>query len=82
MLVFFSLCALEQCLLTAIILLSTCVCTEENCICIETFTAENPDEVSLEKGVVVEVKQKNMDGWWTVRWAFLGQWIMLQCEVL
>ncbi|KAL8562732.1 hypothetical protein ACOMHN_022608 [Nucella lapillus] len=41
---------------------------EEKYICIETFTADNSDEISLEKGAIVEVLQKNMDGWWTVRY--------------
>ena len=41
--------------------------TEEKYICIEMFSADNADEISLEKGVVVEVLQKNMDGWWSVR---------------
>ncbi|XP_059177326.1 SH3 and PX domain-containing protein 2A-like [Physella acuta] len=41
---------------------------EENFICIEEYKACNSDEVSLEKGVVVQVIQKNMDGWWLVRY--------------
>ena len=45
--------------------------TEEKYICIETFSADNADEISLEKGVVVEVLQKNMDGWWSVRLAHI-----------
>ena len=45
--------------------------TEEKYICIETFSADNADEISLEKGVVVEVLQKNMDGWWNVRLAYI-----------
>lgn len=39
----------------------------ERYICIETYSAQNEDELSLSKGVLVEVVQKNMDGWWEVR---------------
>ncbi|XP_025095174.1 SH3 and PX domain-containing protein 2A-like isoform X2 [Pomacea canaliculata] len=41
---------------------------EERYICIETYSAQNEDELSLSKGVLVEVVQKNMDGWWEVRY--------------
>lgn len=41
---------------------------EENFICIERFEGASSDEVSLEKGAVVQVLQKNMDGWWLVRY--------------
>ncbi|GFR77563.1 SH3 and PX domain-containing protein 2B [Elysia marginata] len=41
---------------------------EENFICIEKFEGASADEVSLEKGAVVQVLQKNMDGWWLVRY--------------
>ncbi|XP_070211989.1 SH3 and PX domain-containing protein 2B-like isoform X2 [Littorina saxatilis] len=41
---------------------------EEKFICIETFTAQNDDEISLEKGVIVEVEEKSMDGWWKVKY--------------
>ncbi|CAG5123314.1 unnamed protein product, partial [Candidula unifasciata] len=39
---------------------------EENYICIEKFDAAGADEVSLEKGSVVQVLQKNLDGWWLI----------------
>ncbi|KAH9499211.1 SH3 and PX domain-containing protein 2B [Bulinus truncatus] len=42
---------------------------EESYICIERFSAQSADEVSLEKGAVVQVLQKNMDGWWLVRYS-------------
>ncbi|GFN84112.1 Sh3 and px domain-containing protein 2b [Plakobranchus ocellatus] len=41
---------------------------EENFICIEKFEGASADEVSLEKGAVVQVLQKNLDGWWLVRY--------------
>ncbi|BFZ01506.1 hypothetical protein BsWGS_04545 [Bradybaena similaris] len=41
---------------------------EENYICIEKFDAASADEVSLDKGSVVQVLQKNLDGWWLIRY--------------
>ncbi|KAI8777447.1 infPhox [Biomphalaria glabrata] len=41
---------------------------EESFICIENFEAASTDELSLEKGAVVQVLQKNLDGWWLVRY--------------
>lgn len=40
---------------------------EEQYICTEDYFPSNPDEVSLDRGAVVEVIQKNLDGWWWVR---------------
>lgn len=40
----------------------------EKYICIEHFVASSDDEIALEKGVLVEVIQKSMDGWWRVRY--------------
>ncbi|KAK6185845.1 hypothetical protein SNE40_007991 [Patella caerulea] len=40
---------------------------EEKYICIEKFEAGGEDEISLEKGSVVEVLEKNLAGWWFVR---------------
>lgn len=40
---------------------------EEQYICTEDYFPSNPDEVSLDRGTVVEVIQKNLDGWWWVR---------------
>ena len=28
------------------------------------YKAKNPDELSFERGVIVEVSEKGMDGWW------------------
>lgn len=41
---------------------------EENYICIERYEAMSEDELTLEKGVLVKVIQKNEDGWWLVRY--------------
>ncbi|ESO90285.1 hypothetical protein LOTGIDRAFT_82338, partial [Lottia gigantea] len=40
---------------------------EEKFICIEMFQSNGNDEISLEKGAVVEVLEKNLSGWWLVR---------------
>ena len=31
------------------------------------YTAEEDDEISFSKGLVVDVLQKSLDGWWLVR---------------
>ena len=36
-----------------------------------TYKPDSDDEVALEIGKFVQVKQKNMDGWWLVR--FVGR---------
>ncbi|XP_041369237.1 SH3 and PX domain-containing protein 2B-like isoform X2 [Gigantopelta aegis] len=41
---------------------------EEQYVCIEPFEAENSDEVSLEVGAVVDVIEKNLEGWWLIRY--------------
>ena len=33
----------------------------------EEFQAEGPDEISMERGAVVDVFEKNLEGWWRVR---------------
>lgn len=33
-----------------------------------SYTAENADEVSFEKGVLLDVLKKGLDGWWSVRY--------------
>ena len=41
--------------------------TEEKYITTQIYKAELDDEISLDTGVLVEVIQKNFDGWWLVR---------------
>lgn len=41
--------------------------TEEKFVTVQEYQAQNRDEISFEKGVVVEVIQKNLEGWWLVR---------------
>ena len=42
--------------------------SEEKFVTIQEYQAQNRDEISFEKGVVVEVVQKNLEGWWVVRY--------------
>ncbi|XP_030207448.1 SH3 and PX domain-containing protein 2A isoform X3 [Gadus morhua] len=44
---------------------------EEKYVTIQPYTSQGKDEVSFEKGVTVEVIQKNLEGWWYVR--YLGK---------
>ena len=41
---------------------------EEVYISTNLYTAQNPDEVTFEKGVLLEVTVKGLDGWWRVRY--------------
>ena len=41
---------------------------EEVYISTNSYTAQNPDEVTFEKGVLLEVTVKGLDGWWRVRY--------------
>lgn len=40
---------------------------EEVYITINRYSAEHHDEVTFEKGVLVEVFEKGLDGWWKIR---------------
>ena len=40
---------------------------EEVHITLNAYEAQHDDEVSFEKGVLVEVFEKGMDGWWKIR---------------
>uniref|UniRef100_A0A3B3VC67 SH3 and PX domain-containing protein 2A n=1 Tax=Poecilia latipinna TaxID=48699 RepID=A0A3B3VC67_9TELE len=44
---------------------------EEKYLTIQPYTSQGADEVSFEKGVTVEVIQKNLEGWWYIR--YLGK---------
>ena len=41
---------------------------EEAYISTSSYAAQNPDEVTFEKGVLLEVTMKGLDGWWSVRY--------------
>lgn len=36
------------------------------------YTARDQDEMNLDKGAVVEVIQKNLEGWWKIRYLSFG----------
>lgn len=40
---------------------------EEKYITVQSYSSEGKDEIAFEKGVVVEVIQKNLEGWWFIR---------------
>uniref|UniRef100_A0A8C6SXU7 SH3 and PX domains 2Aa n=1 Tax=Neogobius melanostomus TaxID=47308 RepID=A0A8C6SXU7_9GOBI len=44
---------------------------EEKYVTIQPYSSQGKDEVSFEKGVTVEVIQKNLEGWWYIR--YLGK---------
>lgn len=37
-------------------------------ICNKMFNADNPDEISIDKGCIVEVLEQSYDGWWLVKY--------------
>lgn len=40
---------------------------EEKYSVIYPYSARDQDEIDLERGMVVEVIQKNLEGWWKIR---------------
>ncbi|KAM9792073.1 SH3 and PX domain-containing protein 2A [Neosynchiropus ocellatus] len=40
---------------------------EEKYLTVQSYASQGKDEVSFEKGVTVEVIQKNLEGWWYIR---------------
>ncbi|XP_030636563.1 SH3 and PX domain-containing protein 2A [Chanos chanos] len=40
---------------------------EEKYITVQPYTSQGKDEIGFEKGVTVEVIQKNLEGWWYIR---------------
>ncbi|XP_061535020.1 SH3 and PX domain-containing protein 2A isoform X1 [Phycodurus eques] len=47
---------------------------EEKYVTIQPYTSQGKDEVSFEKGVTVEVLQKNLEGWWYIRYLEKEGW--------
>ncbi|XP_037829663.1 SH3 and PX domain-containing protein 2A isoform X1 [Kryptolebias marmoratus] len=47
---------------------------EEKYITVQPYTSEGKDEIAFEKGVIVEVIQKNLEGWWFVRYQDKEGW--------
>ncbi|XP_077992434.1 SH3 and PX domain-containing protein 2A-like isoform X2 [Glandiceps talaboti] len=46
----------------------------ERFVSISPYTAQNSDEISFDKGVVVDVVKKNLDGWWFIRYQSKEGW--------
>lgn len=40
---------------------------EEKYITVQSYTSQGKDEIAFEKGAIVEVIQKNLEGWWFIR---------------
>ncbi|KAM4607502.1 SH3 and PX domain-containing protein 2A-like isoform 2-T2 [Polymixia lowei] len=40
---------------------------EEKYVTVQPYSSEGKDEIAFEKGVIVEVIQKNLEGWWFIR---------------
>lgn len=49
------------------LLLSALDPAEEKFITVQPYTSQGKDEIAFEKGVIVEVMQKNLEGWWFIR---------------
>ncbi|XP_030012300.1 SH3 and PX domain-containing protein 2A isoform X2 [Sphaeramia orbicularis] len=47
---------------------------EEKYITVQSYTGEGKDEIAFEKGVIVEVIQKNLEGWWFIRYQDKEGW--------
>ncbi|CAI5766493.1 and PX domain-containing 2B isoform X1 [Podarcis lilfordi] len=47
---------------------------EEKYMVIYPYTARDQDEMNLDKGAVVEVIQKNLEGWWKIRYQGQEGW--------
>lgn len=43
------------------------VSSEEKYTAIYPYSARDQDEIDLERGMTVEVIQKNLEGWWKIR---------------
>ncbi|XP_061915189.1 SH3 and PX domain-containing protein 2A-like isoform X1 [Entelurus aequoreus] len=47
---------------------------EETYITVQPYTSQGKDEIAFEKGVTVEVIQKNLEGWWFIRYQDKEGW--------
>uniref|UniRef100_A0A3P8ZMI4 SH3 and PX domain-containing protein 2A n=1 Tax=Esox lucius TaxID=8010 RepID=A0A3P8ZMI4_ESOLU len=47
---------------------------EEKYMTLQPYTSEGKDEIAFEKGVLVEVIQKNLEGWWFIRYQDKEGW--------
>ncbi|KAL2086742.1 hypothetical protein ACEWY4_017801 [Coilia grayii] len=47
---------------------------EEKYVTVQPYTSQGKDEIGFEKGVTVEVIQKNLEGWWFIRYQGKEGW--------
>ncbi|XP_066456980.1 SH3 and PX domain-containing protein 2A isoform X2 [Eleutherodactylus coqui] len=47
---------------------------EEKYVTVQPYTSQGKDEIGFEKGVTVEVIQKNLEGWWYIRYQGTEGW--------
>ncbi|XP_044153808.1 SH3 and PX domain-containing protein 2A isoform X1 [Bufo gargarizans] len=47
---------------------------EEKYVTTQSYTSKSKDEIGFEKGVTVEVIQKNLEGWWYIRYQGIEGW--------
>ncbi|XP_034041649.1 SH3 and PX domain-containing protein 2A-like isoform X2 [Thalassophryne amazonica] len=47
---------------------------EEKYVTVQTYSSQGRDEIAFEKGVTVEVIQKNLEGWWFIRYQDKEGW--------
>ncbi|XP_059408730.1 SH3 and PX domain-containing protein 2A isoform X6 [Carassius carassius] len=47
---------------------------EEKYVTVQAYTSQGKDEIGFEKGVTVEVIQKNLEGWWYIRYQGKEGW--------
>ncbi|XP_048842955.1 SH3 and PX domain-containing protein 2A isoform X2 [Brienomyrus brachyistius] len=47
---------------------------EEKYVTVQPYTSQGKDEIGFEKGVTVEVIQKNLEGWWYIRYQGKEGW--------
>ncbi len=49
-------------------------------ICHRSYVADSADEISLDKGCIVEVLESNLDGWWLIKYVTLLTHVHQQSE--
>ncbi|XP_077586018.1 SH3 and PX domain-containing protein 2A-like isoform X2 [Stigmatopora nigra] len=47
---------------------------EEKYVTVQAYTSQGKDEIAFEKGAIVEVLQKNLEGWWFIRYQDKEGW--------
>lgn len=58
------------------------ILSEERYIASRAYTANEPDEMGFQKGVVVDVLEKNIDGWWLIRSFYISNALSLGLFIL